>query len=250
MKVSVWINPYIAQRSALFREAADNGYLLQAHRRQRVAVGHVAGRHGPGRLHEPGRRATGTSAKLQGLLDQGVDAFKTDFGERIPVEGVVWHDGSDPQRMHNYYAKLYNEVVFRALERHHGVGDAVVFARSATAGSQQFPVHWGGDNDSTFLSMAESLRGGLSLAMSGFGYWSHDIGGFEGTPDPGCSSAGSPSDCSRRTRRLHGSSSVRVPWAFDDEAVDIARDVHAAQDAAHAVPRAASPRRRTPRASR
>jgi alpha-D-xyloside xylohydrolase len=162
-------------------------------------------------------------AKLQGLLDQGVDAFKTDFGERIPVEGVVWHDGSDPHRMHNFYAKLYNEVVFRALERHHGVGDAVVFARSATAGSQQFPVHWGGDNDSTFLSMAESLRGGLSLAMSGFGYWSHDIGGFEGTPDPGLFKRWLAFGLLSSHSRLHGSSSVRVPWAFDDEAVDIAR---------------------------
>ena len=60
----------------------------------------------------------------------------------------------------------------------------MVFARSATAGGQQFPVHWGGDCESTFESMAETLRGGLSLAMSGFGFWSHDIGGFEGTPDP------------------------------------------------------------------
>jgi alpha-D-xyloside xylohydrolase len=125
--------------------------------------------------------------------------------------------------MHNYYAKLYNEVVFRALERHHGAGDAVVFARSATAGSQQFPVHWGGDNDSTFLSMAESLRGGLSLAMSGFGYWSHDIGGFEGTPDPGLFKRWLAFGLLSSHSRLHGSSSVRVPWAFDDEAVDIAR---------------------------
>ncbi len=70
-------------------------------------------------------------------------------------------------------------------ERRRGTGEAVLFARSATAGGQQFPVHWGGDCDSTFASMAETLRGGLSLAASGFGYWSHDIGGFEGTPDAG-----------------------------------------------------------------
>ena len=220
--VSLWINPYIAQRSVLFREAADNGYLLK--RTDGSVWQWDMWQAGMGLVDFTNPDAADWYvAKLQGLLDQGVDAFKTDFGERIPVEGVVWHDGSDPHRMHNYYAKLYNEVVFRALERHHGVGDAVVFARSATAGSQQFPVHWGGDNDSTFLSMAESLRGGLSLAMSGFGYWSHDIGGFEGTPDPGLFKRWLAFGLLSSHSRLHGSSSVRVPWAFDDEAVDIAR---------------------------
>ena len=149
--------------------------------------------------------------------------FKTDFGERIPVDGVAWHDGSDPQRMHNYYPQLYNQAVFRALERHHGVGNAVLYARSATAGGQQFPVHWGGDNDSTFLSMAETLRGGLSLAMSGFGYWSHDIGGFEGTPDAGLFKRWLAFGLLSSHSRLHGSNSVRVPWAFDDEAVEVTR---------------------------
>ncbi len=87
--------------------------------------------------------------------------------------------------MHNYYPHLYNEAVFDLLRENRGEGDAVLFARSATVGGQQFPVHWGGDCESTFEAMAESLRGGLSLASSGFGYWSHDIGGFEGTPDAG-----------------------------------------------------------------
>jgi alpha-D-xyloside xylohydrolase len=221
--VSVWINPYIAQRSALFREAADRGYLL---RRTDGSVWQWdMWQAGMGLVDFTNPDAADWYVgKLQGLLDQGVDAFKTDFGERIPVDGVTWHDGSDPQRMHNYYAKLYNEVVFRALERHKGAGNALVFARSATAGSQQFPVHWGGDSDSTFLSMAESLRGGLSLAMSGFGYWSHDIGGFEGTPDPGLFKRWLAFGLLSSHSRLHGSSTVRVPWAFDEEAVDVARE--------------------------
>lgn len=221
--VSVWINPYVAQRSALFREAADRGYLL---RRTDGSVWQWdMWQAGMGLVDFTNPDAADWYVgKLQGLLDQGVDAFKTDFGERIPVDGVVWHDGSDPQRMHNYYAKLYNEVVFRALERHKGTGNALVFARSATAGSQQFPVHWGGDSDSTFLSMAESLRGGLSLAMSGFGYWSHDIGGFEGTPDPGLFKRWLAFGLLSSHSRLHGSSTVRVPWAFDEEAVDVARE--------------------------
>ncbi|WP_306790977.1 TIM-barrel domain-containing protein, partial [Streptomyces sp. JV178] len=106
-----------------------------------------------------------------------------DFGERVPLD-VTWSDGTDPERMHNYYTYLYNRTVFDVLRKHRGEGDAVLFARSATTGGQRFPVHWGGDCESTYEAMAESLRGGLSLGLSGFGYWSHDIGDFECTPSP------------------------------------------------------------------
>ena len=159
---------------------------------------------------------------LRRLLVQGVDAFKTDFGERIPTD-VVWHDGSDPERMHNYYTHLYNRAVFDVLEAERGEGEAVLFARSATAGGQQFPVHWGGDCESTFVSMAETLRGGLSLASSGFGFWSHDIGGFEGAPDAAVFKRWLAFGLLSSHSRLHGSDSYRVPWAFDEEAVDVAR---------------------------
>ena len=113
--------------------------------------------------------------------------------------------------------------MFDLLVSRRGEGEAVLFARSATAGGQQFPVHWGGDCYSTFDAMAESLRGGLSLAMSGFGYWSHDIGGFEGTPDPDVFKRWLAFGLLSSHSRLHGSGSVRVPWAFDDQAVDLTR---------------------------
>ena len=83
----------------------------------------------------------------------GVDAFKTDFGERIPTD-VQWFDGSDPLKMHNYYPQLYNAVVFQVLKDYYGEGKACLFARSATAGGQQFPVHWGGDCFSQYESIA------------------------------------------------------------------------------------------------
>jgi alpha-D-xyloside xylohydrolase len=123
--------------------------------------------------------------------------------------------------MHNYYTHLYNKAVFDLLAEERGEGEAVLFARSATAGGQQFPVHWGGDCESTFVSMAESLRGGLSLAASGFGYWSHDIGGFEGTPDAAVFKRWLAFGLLSSHSRLHGSGSVRVPWAFDEEAVKV-----------------------------
>jgi alpha-D-xyloside xylohydrolase len=99
----------------------------------------------------------------------------------------------------------------------------VVFARSATVGGQRFPVHWGGDSTTTFESMAETLRGGLSLAMCGFGFWSHDIGGFEGTPDPAVFKRWIAFGLLSSHSRLHGNQSYRVPWLFDDEAVEVLR---------------------------
>ena len=221
LRICVWINPYIAQRSKLFEEGRAKGYLVTR------ADGSVwqwdRWQAGMALVDFTNPAAAQWFAgHLEGLLDQGVDAFKTDFGERIPTD-VVWFDGSDPQRMHNYYTHLYNRTVFELLERRRGTGEAVLFARSATAGGQQYPVHWGGDSDSTFVSMAETLRGGLSLASSGFGYWSHDIGGFEGTPDPAVFKRWLAFGLLSGHSRLHGSDSYRVPWAFDDEAVDVAR---------------------------
>lgn len=84
-------------------------------------------------------------------------------------------------------------------------------------------MHWGGDGESTYASMGETLRGGLSLTSCGFGYWSHDIGGFEGTPDPAVFKRWLAFGLPSSHARLQGSSSVRVPWAFDEEAVDAAR---------------------------
>ena len=221
LKISAWINPYIAQRSHLFAEGRDRGFLVTK------PNGDVwqwdLWQAGMALVDFTNPEATAWyQGKLAGLLATGVDCFKTDFGERIPTD-VVWHDGSDPQRMHNYYTHLYNKAVFDLLVAERGEGEAVLFARSATAGGQQFPVHWGGDCESTFVSMAESLRGGLSLALSGFGYWSHDIGGFEGTPDPAVFKRWVAFGLLSSHSRLHGSDSYRVPWAFDDEAVDVTR---------------------------
>ncbi|KPG86318.1 alpha-xylosidase [Frigoribacterium sp. RIT-PI-h] len=221
LRVCVWINPYIGQRSTLFREAADAGYLVKN------PDGSVwqwdLWQAGMALVDFTNPEATAWfQGHLRRLQAQGVDAFKTDFGERIPT-GVVWHDGSDPERMHNWYTQLYNQAVFEVLEEVRGEGDAVVFARSATTGGQALPVHWGGDSTSTFESMAETLRGGLSLAMSGFSFWSHDIGGFEGTPGAEVYKRWTAFGLLSSHSRFHGSSSYRVPWAFDDEAVEVTR---------------------------
>ena len=222
LRRSAWINPYLGQRSPLFVEAARAGYLV---RRADGSVWQtdqwVAGM-GLVDFTNPQARAW-FAGKVRTLLDSGIDAVKTDFGERVPVD-VVWHDGSDPALMHNYYTLLYNQTVFEEVRAARGEGEAVLFARSATVGGQQFPVHWGGDCESTYQSMAESLRGGLSLGLAGFGFWSHDIGGFEGTPSAALFKRWTAFGLLSSHSRLHGSESYRVPWVFDDEAVDVTRE--------------------------
>ncbi|NUU04927.1 alpha-xylosidase [Leifsonia sp. C5G2] len=221
LRVCVWLNPYIGQRSPLFAEAAAAGFLVK--RPNGDVWQWDLWQAGMGLVDFTNPDATRWyQDKLRGLVAQGVDCFKTDFGERIPLE-VEYFDGSSPERMHNYYTQLYNEAVFEVLQEARGEGEAVLFARSATTGGQQLPVHWGGDNTSSYESMAETLRGGLSLAFSGFGFWSHDIGGFEGTPDPGVFKRWTAFGLLSSHSRLHGSDSYRVPWAFDEEAVEVTR---------------------------
>ncbi|MFN8413038.1 MAG: alpha-xylosidase [Anaerolineales bacterium] len=219
LHICVWINPYIAQRSILFDEAVENGYLLKKPNGDIWQTDMWQAGMGIVDFTNP-EACKWFAEKLRSLLKMGVDTFKTDFGERIPTD-VIYHDGSDPFKMHNYYAYLYNKTVFDLLIEERGENDALVFARSATAGGQQFPVHWGGDCTATFESMAESLRGGLSLGLSGFGFWSHDIGGFEQTASADVYKRWAAFGLLSSHSRLHGSSSYRVPWNYDEEAVNV-----------------------------
>ncbi len=221
LKICVWINPYIAQRSRLFEEGKQNGYLVK--RPNGDVWQWDMWQPGMGLVDFTNPAACEWYAGyLRELVDMGVDSFKTDFGERIPTE-VAYFDGSDPQKMHNYYTQLYNKVVFDVLVEKLGHNEAALFARSATAGGQQFPVHWGGDCYADYESMAESLRGGLSLGLSGFGFWSHDIGGFEATAPAHVFKRWLAFGLLSSHSRLHGSKSYRVPWMYDEEAVDVTR---------------------------
>ncbi|TCL56961.1 alpha-D-xyloside xylohydrolase [Kineothrix alysoides] len=222
LHICVWINSYIGQKSTLFDEGMEHGYFVK---------------NVDGSVWQCDRWQAGMALvdftnpqackwyedKLERLIDMGVDCFKTDFGERIPVTGVQYYDGSDTVKMHNYYSYLYNKVVFELLERKLGKDKALVFARSTAAGGQKYPVHWGGDCTATYPSMAEDLRGGLSLALGGYGFWSHDIGGFEQTASADVYKRWCAFGLLSSHSRLHGSTSYRVPWLFDEEACDILR---------------------------
>ncbi|ADQ45494.1 glycoside hydrolase family 31 [Caldicellulosiruptor kronotskyensis 2002] len=221
VKICVWINPYVSQFSKLFDEGKEKGYFLKKPNGDVWQTDDW----------QPGMAIVDFtnpeacrwySEKLKELIKMGVDCFKTDFGERIPTD-VVYFDGSDPQKMHNYYTYLYNKTVYETLQETFGKGNAVVFARSATAGSQKFPVHWGGDCLASYESMAETLRGGLSLSLCGFGFWSHDIGGFESTATPDLYKRWVAFGLLSSHSRLHGNSAYKVPWLYDEEAVDVLR---------------------------
>ena len=219
LKTCVWLKPYVGQRSKLFDEGVENDYFIL----------NKDGSVFQCDTWQPGMAIVDFTnpeacqwyaSKLRALCEMGVDCFKTDFGERIPTD-VVYYNGADPIKMHNYYTYLYNKTVFDVLKEYYGENKACLFARSATAGGQQFPVHWGGDCSSEYSSMAETLRGGLSLSISGFGFFSHDISGFEATATPDLYKRWCAFGLLSTHSRLHGNSSYRVPWLFDDEACEV-----------------------------
>jgi alpha-D-xyloside xylohydrolase len=221
LEVCVWINSYVGQRSKLFDIGKEKGYFIK----------NLDGSVFQTDFWQPGMAIVDFTnpeacnwykGLLKQLFEMGVNNIKTDFGERIPTK-CKYFNGMDPVKMHNYYTYLYNKCVFEALEEYYGKDKACLFARSATVGGQKFPVHWGGDCYAEYSAMAETVRGGLSLCSSGFGFFSHDIGGFEAT---------APADVYKRWcafglmsthSRLHGSNSYRVPWNFDEESCDVLR---------------------------
>ncbi len=214
-KVSVWTNPYIGQASPVFQFALERNYLLKK------SNGDVW----QWDLWQPGmaiidftnpEACEWFSGCIERLLTMGVDSIKTDFGERIPTKHVKWHNKSvDANRMHNFYAFLYNKTVYEAIQKQRGKHEVILFARSACAGSQRFPLQWGGDCESTSAALAESIRGGLSLGLASFAFWTSDIGGFEGSPPPWIYKRWVAFGLLNTHSRLHGSNSYRVPWLID-----------------------------------
>ena len=114
--------------------------------------------------------------KIEGLLRQGVSTIKCDFGEAAPYNGF-YHNGHGGLYEHNLYPLRYNKALWEQVERSHP-GEGIIWARSAWAGSQRYALHWGGDAATTNTGMLGDLRGGLSFGLSGFSFWSHDMGGF------------------------------------------------------------------------
>ncbi len=208
-RISLWQYTYSTPKNPLWHELVDHGYEV------RDAGGRVPAEDAILDFSNPAAVAW-YREKLAALLRLGVGAIKADFGEGAPLDGI-YASGRSGWYEHNLYPVRYNAAVFGVTKD--VTGDGVIWARSAWAGSQRYPVHWGGDAENTNSAMAAELRAGLSLGLSGFTYWSHDVGGFVQR---------APRDLYRRWlafgvltshTRTHGAP-PREPWAYDSTFVD------------------------------
>ncbi len=221
-KVCLWINPYLSVRSERFQEAKEKGYLLKNPSGEAYEAEVWGGFHPEcGFIDFTNPAAAAWFKGLLGrLLGQGVDLFKADFGEAVPADAVAWN-GMRGAYLHNYYPLLYNDAVIEITRETKG-GKGLVWGRSTYAGGQRHPIQWGGDPNSTYQGMAATLRGGLSLGMSGHPFWSHDIGGFHTCPTADLYIRWAQFGLLSPFSRAHGMSS-RLPWDFGGEAEEIFR---------------------------
>jgi alpha-D-xyloside xylohydrolase len=221
-RVCLWENPYVPKGSDLYAEGTAGGYFVRDSDGEPYLI--------PGWMDKNVLMAvvdfTNPAAVAwwqehhRRLLAMGVATFKTDFGETAPTDGH-YDDGTSGNVAHNLYPLLYNRAVFEVVDAHSG-GHGLIWSRSTTAGGQRYPVHWGGDSRTNFDHMAASLRGGLNFILSGFAYWSHDIGGFSGTSDPALYARWAQFGLFSSHARAHGTS-AREPWIFGAEAEAIFR---------------------------
>ncbi len=223
-KTCLWINPYVTIVSDMFREGAERDFFVK---RSDGTIYTEDLWHGLLPYcaivdFTKKEAALWLRKKVKYLLQRGVDVLKTDFGEDIPLD-AVFSNGKTGREMRNIYSLLYNQVVFEATESIKGKGNGVVWARSGFAGMQRFPVCWSGDPKSTYEGMAATLKGGLSLSMSGVPFWSHDMGGFYGKVREDVFVRWSQFGLFSSHSRLHGTS-TRQPWAYGERALEIVRE--------------------------
>lgn len=154
--------------------------------------------------------------QIKKVIAMGASAIKTDFGEGIPKNGVFAN--IEGKNFHNLYTLIYNQTIFNATKE--VSGDSIVWARSGTAGSQRYPLHWGGDSQCNFAGLAGTIRAGLSAGLSGIIFYSHDIGGFIGRPTPELYARWAQVGLFCSHARCHGggNNNSREPWAFGPEA--------------------------------
>ncbi len=184
-RLCLWEYPYISVSNPLFPYLARKGYFLRnaqgepyVYRWDPEPFGSVLTPLPPSGILDFTQEevASWWQDLHKRLFSLGVDVMKTDFGEQVPEDAWSAH-GHSGKWLHNIYSLLYNRTVYECTP------DRLVFARSATAGSQRYPIHWGGDPQADWEGLTASIRGGLSWGMSGGAYYAHDVGGFYGTPD-------------------------------------------------------------------
>jgi len=167
-KISLWQLPYFVPKNKLFQEIIDKDLFVKNPKGNLTYEDAVLDFSNPNTVKW-------YQDKIGNLLKLGVGAIKVDFGEAAPFNGI-YASGKTGFYEHNLYPLRYNKAVADITKE--VKGEQIMWARSAWAGSQRYPLHWGGDPANTNTAMAATLRGGLSFGLSGFSFWSHDIGGF------------------------------------------------------------------------
>ncbi len=217
--LSLWQWPNMIIGNCLYEEAKARGFLVK---RSDGRVYHQAGYADDAAVldYSNPEMVAWIKEKFRDLFRLGVDVIKVDFGEGAPVDGHYY--GYPGYAMHNLYPLLYNQAIFEATEEFFGEGNAAIWARSAWAGSQRYPVHWSGDGVATWRDLPCTLRSGLSLGLSGFPFWSHDIGGFVGNPTPELYARWVQLGMFSSHARAHGAP-PREPWAYGPRTEQIYR---------------------------
>lgn len=203
-RLSLWQYTYFTRRNRIWNELLDGGYAV------RNEAGTIGEEDATLDLSDPAA-VRWYQGKLKSLLDMGIGVIKADFGEGAPLTGL-YHSGRTGWYEHNLYPVRYNKAVWEITKGTTGGG--IIWGRSAWAGSQRYPVHWGGDAENTNSAMAATLRGGLSLGLSGFTFWSHDIGGFVERAPRGLYRRWTPFGALTSHTRTHGAP-PREPWEYD-----------------------------------
>ncbi len=219
LRVSLWQWPNMVLDSKMFEEGREGGFLAKrANGKPYLSTGYD---NDAGTIDYSNPEAVEwVKEKFRDLFRMGVAAIKTDFGEGAPP-GAFYHSVPGPA-MHNLYPLLYNRAVTEVAEEFAGEGRGVVWSRSAWAGSQRYPVHWSGDGIARFEDLACVLRSALSFGLSGFPFYSHDIGGFVGVPSPELYVRWAQLGFFSSHARCHGAP-PREPWEFGGEAEEIFR---------------------------
>lgn len=212
--VSLWQLPYFTPLNPLYKEITENGINVHSADGGMTAEDAILDMTNKDTIKW-------YQEKLKAILDLGVDVIKTDFGEAAPYNGV-YANGKSGLAEHNVYPVRYQKAVSELTQKTKGYG--LVWARSAWAGSQKYPVHWGGDAENTNYAMASTLRAGLSFGLSGFSFWSHDIGGFVKTPEKDLYLRWLAFAMFSSHARCHGNP-PREPWEFGEEFMDSFRKI-------------------------
>ncbi len=211
-RISLWQLPYFTPQNSLFPEIVKNGYAVKDPKGNIPYEDAVLDFSNPAAVEW-------YQKKIAHLMELGVGAIKVDFGEAAPANGL-YHSGQTGYYEHNLYPLRYNKAVAEITKSI--TGYPFIWARSSWAGSQRYPVHWGGDPATTNTAMAATLRGGLSIGLSGFTFWSHDIGGFVTATPEDLLRRWTPFGMFTSHTRRHGNPPTE-PWEYGNDFMDAFR---------------------------